>query len=782
MSAMEAESHGPGDVPPGAGWHVSPQAGAFAVAARPPRFWLRWVLPLLAIALLLGLSARIALHLVEARDSAIAGAEQRIGMAGALVAARVDDLRPGDAGPVDAANDTDASDTPQPTPLYDAWRAALSDTGWALRESGYHGAFLIDAEGKIAAEQPVRGHAGKPLAAFNEATARLLRSERPLAGGGSIIVLARPQNALTVWFRDLLLFAALGLVALLTSGGVFWLFLHQLGQHRALLRSAEAFRNDMDAALHGGRAGLCFWDIVRGELRLTGSAFTALGLTAPAGPIAFSRFRGLLHPEDDLYSSINSTMKEGAPDFAARFRMADAQGDWVWFEMRGRIFQGGWQAQPVFLGMIMEVPSEERRESQELQMGARLAEALDSEHHAIALWDSRERLVFCNRRFPELYGLTSDQAAPGMPHAKLRQAAQCSVPQGPRSAAGAPKSRAANYDIELDDGRWIMVSERRTRTSDFVSIATDITALKHNERRLAHSERELRATVEELEQSRQKLESQTSQLVELADKYAKEKARAEEASKAKSEFLANISHELRTPLNAIIGFSEVMTEEFFGPIGHDKYRDYAKDITESGRYLLEMIDDILDMSKIEAGQFSLSIEPVRAGSLIDESLRVVQATAEERQIALKQAGNPEIEIAGDKRALKQVLLNLLSNAVKFTPEGGDISVRSYRYKGTVRIAIADNGIGIPRHEVAKLGKPFQQVSNQLTKDHQGSGLGLAISRSILEMHEGRLDIKSKPVEGTTVTCSLPQPANLEPANSQSTNGQARPANGTNAIT
>ncbi|WP_170144452.1 PAS domain-containing sensor histidine kinase [Dichotomicrobium thermohalophilum] len=773
---MEAESPDHGGTPPGAGWHISPQAGSFATVTRTPRFWIRWVLPLLAIALLLGLSARIAIHLLDARQSALETAEQRVDMAAALVASEIRRVR---AQPRQSAPPQDGGEPSEPKPVavYDAWRAALSETGRALRGADYHGAFLINAEGQVIAEQPVRGHAGKPVSTLTENTDGFLRAERALNDGGRIIVVAKPNAALTVWFNDVILFGALGLIALLTAAGMFWLFLRQLGRHDALLRSAEAFRSDMDAALHGGRAGLCFWDIVRGELRITGSVFTALGLDAPAGPIAFSRFRGLLHPEDDLYSSINRAMKDGTPDFAARFRMADAQGDWVWFEMRGRIFQGGWQAQPVFLGMIMEVPSDERRESRDVQMAARLTEALDSEQHAIALWDSSERLVFCNRRFLELYGLAGDQAMPGMPHAKIQAAAECNVPQGPRSAAGAPKSREASYDIELDDGRWIAVSERRTRTSDFVSIATDITTLKRNERRLAQSERELRATVEELEDSRQKLESQTSQLVELADKYAKEKARAEEASKAKSEFLANISHELRTPLNAIIGFSEVMTEEFFGPIGHEKYRDYATDISESGRYLLEMIDDILDMSKIEAGQFSLSIEPVRAGNLIDESLRVVQPTAEERKIDLNQSGNPDIEIAGDKRALKQVLLNLLSNAVKFTPEGGDISVRSYRYKGTVRISISDSGVGIPKHEIAKLGKPFQQVGNQLTKDHKGSGLGLAISRSILEMHEGRLDIKSKPGEGTTVTCILPQPPNRKSAN-----GQAQRARGTNAVT
>jgi len=774
---MEAETPDPGGTPPGTGWHISPQAGPFAEAARAPRFWLRWIAPLLAIGLLLGLSARIALHLVDARETALQKAEQALAGSGALIASEMNRLRTPDLDVPDGEGDLPAEPERKPVSLYNAWRAALRETGWALRGADYHGAFLIDPDGRVIVEHPVRGYAGKPASGLDEAKDDFLHIERTLDGGGRIVVLARPATALSGWIKDVVFFSALGVIAIVTAAGVFWLFLRQLGRQRALLRSAEAFRTDMDAALHGGRAGLCFWDIVRGELRISGSFFTALGLNAPTGPIPFSKLRGLLHPEDDLYSGLNRAMKDGAHEFAARFRMADAQGDWGWFEMRGQIIQGGWQAQPHFLGMIMEVPSDERRETRDVQMAARLTEALDSDQHALALWDSSERLVFCNRKFLDLYGISGDAATPGTPHASLQKSARQAVPQGPRSAAGAPKSREASYDIELDDGRWIAVSERRTRTSDFVSIATDITNLKRNERRLAQSEKQLRASVEELEDNRARLESQTSQLVELADKYAKEKARAEEASKAKSEFLANISHELRTPLNAIIGFSEVMTEQFFGPLGHEKYRDYAGDINESGRYLLEMIDDILDMSKIEAGEFSLSIEQVRAGNLIEDSLRVVQPTAEDRKIALSQTGNPDIKITGDKRALKQVLLNLLSNAVKFTPEGGDISVRSYRYKGTVRIAIADSGVGIPRHEIAKLGKPFKQVSNQLTRDHKGSGLGLAISRSILEMHDGKLEIKSKPGEGTTVTCILPQPPSHSTAN-----GKAASAHDSSALT
>ena len=199
----------------------------------------------------------------------------------------------------------------------------------------------------------------------------------------------------------------------------------------------------------------------------------------------------------------------------------------------------------------------------------------------------------------------------------------------------------------------------------------------------------------------------------------------------------------------------MMHTQLFGPIGQEKYVEYALDIEQSGQYLLEVINDILDMSKIEAGRMALAMETLNISEIATESMRVVEDAAQSRNIKLHPVGNQSIELSGDRRALKQVLINLLANAVKFTPVGGEVTIRTYRYRGTVRIAISDTGVGIPRHEIAKLGRPFEQVENQFTKGHRGTGLGLAISRSILELHNGRLEIKSRLGEGTTVTCILP---------------------------
>ena len=231
--------------------------------------------------------------------------------------------------------------------------------------------------------------------------------------------------------------------------------------------------------------------------------------------------------------------------------------------------------------------------------------------------------------------------------------------------------------------------------------------------------------------------------------------RAEEANRSKSEFLANMSHELRTPLNAINGFSEIMMQEMFGPLGDDRYVGYMKDILSSGKHLLELINDILDMSKIEAGKMQLQPEPTDASELVEQSIRIVRGRAEEKRLKLRAdvSDLPEIEV--DPRAFKQIMINLVSNAVKFTPEGGRVTVRGFLSGLGVAFQVSDTGIGIAKEDLPRLGRPFEQIESQHSKSFQGSGLGLALSKSLIELHGGTLSIDSTLGEGTTVSIVLP---------------------------
>jgi PAS domain S-box-containing protein len=234
------------------------------------------------------------------------------------------------------------------------------------------------------------------------------------------------------------------------------------------------------------------------------------------------------------------------------------------------------------------------------------------------------------------------------------------------------------------------------------------------------------------------------------------KETAEYANRTKSEFLATMSHELRTPLNAIIGFSEVMMQEMFGPLGHTNYQDYAQDIRASGNHLLNIINDILDVSKAEAGMIDLADERVDLSDLIEASLRLVRPRAEEKNLAFDlNLPDAPVRIVGDGRRLKQVLLNLLSNAVKFTTEGtASIRLRASHADG-VTLQVTDTGIGIAEPDLHRIMEPFTQVDSTLSRTYDGTGLGLPLSRALIELHGGELTVDSSFGKGTVATVRLP---------------------------
>ena len=236
----------------------------------------------------------------------------------------------------------------------------------------------------------------------------------------------------------------------------------------------------------------------------------------------------------------------------------------------------------------------------------------------------------------------------------------------------------------------------------------------------------------------------------------KAKEEAESANRAKSSFLASVSHELRTPLNAILGFSEIIKDETFGPVGLKRYTEYARDIHDSGNHLLSLINDILDISKIEAGKFQLSKESFDLGALIQECLRLVQVRADKGDISLRYKPQELPDILADKRAVKQALINLLTNAVKFTEPGGWVAAEVRADGDGFIIAVEDNGIGIAKSDIAKLGKVFTQIANPTRRNRDGTGLGLAITKSIIELHGGSFAIDSEMGKGTRVTFTLPR--------------------------
>jgi signal transduction histidine kinase len=358
-----------------------------------------------------------------------------------------------------------------------------------------------------------------------------------------------------------------------------------------------------------------------------------------------------------------------------------------------------------------------------------LQSTLENIGEGLSVFDSRGRLIAWNSRFCELLELPPDLTV-GAPlrDILMLQAVRGDFGRDDPSAEVAERLEWFYRDVPTikerttPRGRILQISRRAMPDGAIVSVYSDVTDLKASERKLIEA-----------------------------------RSQAEMANRAKSEFLANMSHELRTPLNAIIGFSEIIAHELFGPLGNEKYLDYMKDIHQSSLHLLSIINDVLDMSKIEAGKLELSKEPLNIRHLIGEVIRLMRERAESRGIELvTKLADEEVEIWADERAMKQIFLNLLSNAIKFSRDGGEVSIRVVSdAPGRAVVEFEDHGIGMNEEELERALQPFGQAKPSTTRNYGGTGLGLPITKGLIEAHGGKLAIESRAGRGTIARISMP---------------------------
>lgn len=581
--------------------------------------------------------------------------------------------------------------------------------------------------------------------------AALNRADGSGAGG---VALIPGDVALSEWHK----IVSLNVMLFVLTSTVLIIILYAYFGQAARAQAADKLYSDahqrVDLALVRGRCGLWDWDMARGRMYWSRSMFDMLGYEPCEAMLSFGEVAKIIHPDDgDLFELANRIASRETDQIDQVFRMRHADGHWIWMRARAQVLD--LEAPEIHLiGVALDVTEQRHLAQRSEAADMRLRAAIESITESFVLWDASDRLVMCNTKFQQDAGLAASEVRPGVSKAEIekRMAPYVTDRRLPNLNA---KRGGASYERQLADGRWIQVNELKTRDGSTVSVGADITQIKLHQEKLQDSERRLMATIHDLSLARKAEEERAGELAELNKICMRETERAESANRAKSEFLANMSHELRTPLNAIIGFSELMQQQLFGPLGADKYEDYARDINSSGSYLLGVINDILDMSKIEAGQFSIEREPIDLGPLIRETVRVVALQAEEKQITIDTQVSKKLQLDADRRSVKQIVINLLSNAVKFTGTGGRVLLRARTVGNAVVLTIEDNGCGIPRDAIDKLGRPFEQVQNQFTKSHIGSGLGLAISRSLADLHGGALKIRSTEGVGTIVSVRLP---------------------------
>jgi signal transduction histidine kinase len=355
----------------------------------------------------------------------------------------------------------------------------------------------------------------------------------------------------------------------------------------------------------------------------------------------------------------------------------------------------------------------------------RLVDALETSREGVMLVASDGRIVMSNSTLRGFFPAIAYQLVPGTLFDTALAMIQSQL--APTQVPSEDIATSGHAELELADGRWLRMTGSATSEGGSIFFLSDFTVIKEREESLRRAKRE-----------------------------------AEHANASKSRFLANMSHELRTPLNAIIGFSEIINGQFFGEVGNERYLDYSGDILKSGRHLLAVINDVLDLSRSEAGKMVLTARETSMADVLDDCIAMVREQCADAGLRLSAVGlDQPLALNGDPAKLRQIFLNLLSNAIKFTEKGGTVSLAVTGTDTSIAVTVADTGIGMDPEDVEIAFQPFGQVDNRLERRYEGTGLGLPLTKALVDLHKGTIVIDSARGKGTRVTVTFPRAASLE---------------------
>ena len=555
-----------------------------------------------------------------------------------------------------------------------------------------------------------------------------------LFGGNVQVCLTRQRTGFS-WLSaaSLLLYVFLLAGPALAIFGLLKLLEAQLLKSRDLDARRQRSLLTLNSVLKEAQAGIWSWNSQEDKLTLSQQAANLLGEITPV-EYPLELFLNHVHQDHRQALSLALEQLDETRFISKTFALKDGKS---WLEMRASPQDNA----TLIRGVLLDVSTLREALTRSREAETRLKSALESFSGPFALWDRNQRLVHWNKTFSRIFALQGT-IRPGMSHAMMKIAQDSNIIER-------RQGQDSTEIIQVKQGPWFKILERTTHDGGLITVGLNVTENIVNEKELHTNQQRLKNLVSDLERSEGYAE-------ELARKLNEQKIRAERSANSKSAFLANMSHELRTPLNAINGFSEVLSEELYGPLGDPRYLDYSRDILASGQHLLDMINDILDMAKIEAGKTTIDLRPIDLVEPVDAAIRMIRRRAEEKSIQLNlHAQNDLPHVDADHRAVKQMVLNLLSNAIKFTDENGQINVSVLQHKHQLCVAVQDDGIGIPEDALPHLAQPFEQVADSQERNTKGTGLGLALTKSFAELHGGKLMIASRLGEGTTVSFLIP---------------------------
>ncbi len=574
------------------------------------------------------------------------------------------------------------------------------------------------------------------------------------AGLGQFAMVQPVSSAIATWRSRAVSLGLLASAATIVISALGIAFFQQSSRAREADVICAEVRQRIDRVLSSGRSGLWDWDIPRGRIFWSDSMYALLGRERQDEFLSFGDIREWLHPSDfHPFEAADMLADKQQHSIDQEFRLLHADGHWVWIRARGELTRDS--EMPHLVGIAVDVTEQRAQAEQRATADMRVRDAIETISEAFALFDARQNLVVANTKYQRLHALPPDLMRTGVSLDAINSNTNIGHIAFEQTISECEATGNRSYEINLADGRWFQVNERATKDGGHVSVSSDITPHKAYEESLAASNMVLEKTVEDLERSRERLQQQAVTLSELAESHLEQKAQAESANRAKAEFLANMSHELRTPLGHIIGFAEMMESGIYGELGNDRYVEYTRNIGESGRYLLEVISDILDMSSLEAGRVKLERKQVALAEIVQETKTRLQDVVEDRGITLEIDTSGPLHVIGDRKAFRQIIQSLLGNAVKFTSEGGRAGLRAKRVADTIHLFFEDNGGGISREDLEKMGRPFEQNGSIIENGFKGSGLGFAIARSLAELHGGGIKVRSKLGVGTIVMLTIP---------------------------